>query len=223
MQSFALIVAVVLLLGSCSRDHSPLPILETSVDRNGNTSTVHLSVSLNEIATGRIAAPKLTPAWEFSGVDLEVANVSDARFIGRGLAVLDRQSREVLILGLDSNTVQRVGRPGQGPGEFADPWAMVAVGRNLVVTQPIDPVFIAFDSAGNYIRSASAPVDGDWRNPIFRAPSLGLDDFLTVHSAGTARSRSLAARAPCLPVLSHSERQGRGRAASPRCPARPHP
>jgi hypothetical protein len=91
----------------------------------------------------RIGVAEGDPNYEFGEVS-SIALLPDG-----GIAVLDRQAYEVRIFDPRGEFVRRVGRRGQGPGEFRDPIRVVSTdGDSLLVWDWGQERVVAFDAAG---------------------------------------------------------------------------
>ncbi len=101
----------------------------------------------------------------------DVTTFSDGR-----IAVLDRERQAVFAFSRDGQLLARLGRAGDGPGEFRAPVAITALGHNLVVLQarPTNTL-VVFDSAGRAAGELSLPAPGDWVRMVSRAPLLPID------------------------------------------------
>ncbi|HEX6939495.1 MAG TPA: hypothetical protein VF158_08785 [Longimicrobiales bacterium] len=154
-------------LSATSRDTAGIRILE-------------LSHTLNAVAAGASNVLEIERDLVVgNGDDTWFGTVADVEGLGGGrFAVLDEQ--EMVVSAFDSlgRRVARIGNPGDGPGEFRQPWALTYVGGRIVVRQN-DPTraFTIFDADGEVLATGPAEPEGDWHRPMFRHPLLELLGF----------------------------------------------
>ncbi len=163
------------------RKASALVELRTEVRDSGRFRILTLSHTLQEIATGHVVAQTLEPdlrvgdqknAW--FGIVADVASLGHGRF-----AVLDRMEDQIMVFDSLGRLTRRLGRSGDGPGEFRDPWAMTRVGDKLVVWQwKLTGTLTVLDTTGHVVATAGADVPGDWLEPRLRYPLHFVHEFL---------------------------------------------
>jgi len=88
-----------------------------------------------------------------------------------GGAVL-RDGSRVLLFGSDGRYRGEVGRPGQGPGEFGQPWRVNLVGEDIWVADLRRRRFVRFSLAG----------DHELTGPVLAAPAVRVSGLVLPHS-----------------------------------------
>jgi hypothetical protein len=143
----------------------PGPVLET-----------RLSHSPTEVSR-RARAQVIRPDLLLGGDSIWFGAVADVAPLPNGVfAVLDHARRHVQVFDSLGHPMATIGRPGEGPGEISEPWALTSVGSTLVVRQNVPGrVFTVFDLDGRLATTARAEPAGDWHRPVFRQPSLTYD------------------------------------------------
>ena len=154
---------VVLPIAACTGDQNlQLPIIEDGTE----VVTVELAAAQN---------PRVLQIDVDVGGITGFGHVADVTGTGDGgFGVLDRMEKAISVYGPSGRLERRIGKSGEGPGEFSDPIAVVWTGLYWVVWDR-DPnkTFTIFDTAGTVTSTIRRPVDGDWRANIFRAgPAL---------------------------------------------------
>jgi hypothetical protein len=128
--------------------------LTASVEVVHGSRVLTLSHSLMEVAAGVVKATLLRSDLRIGGADsvwfgsvADVAVMSDGRF-----AVLDRLEKQIVLFDTAGSVVRRIGRDGNGPGEFRAPWALEAVGGMLVSWQDSpNQTFTVLDTTGKVL------------------------------------------------------------------------
>jgi len=69
------------------------------------------------------------------------------------IAVNDQKAHHILIFDENGNFIRKIGRGGQGPGEFGNPYTMTTTSESLLVGDNSNMRIQYFDFEGNYIRS----------------------------------------------------------------------
>ncbi len=91
----------------------------------------------------------------------ELGRIADLATDRRGLVyVLDQLNSEVRVYAPDGRFLNRIGRAGQGPGEFSLPTALVVAGEDLYVLDQRNRRILQFaieDSVAVYRRAAALP------------------------------------------------------------------
>jgi hypothetical protein len=128
---------------------------------------------------------------EIGGLDsfghlADVAGFDDGRF-----AVLDRLNQQVTVHDISGRTTRKIGRSGDGPGEFSGPIVMARVHDRLVIWDR-DPnrTFNVFDTTGQFLHSAPMAAIGDWRSHMIRSQWVFTDD----HGSWTEPAEDLTRR-----------------------------
>jgi hypothetical protein len=99
----------------------------------------------------------------------------DAAELGEGrIAVLDRLAEQVVLFTADGSELGTIGRPGDGPGELSDPYAIAAISDGFVVWEQ-DGTLSRFRRDGTLAASRREPVAGDWDAIHNRYPISGWD------------------------------------------------
>ncbi len=172
---------------------------------------------------GSTASCTLSPEPIFSIGDSEDDDnqwFSSVRGVGRlsdgSVAVADRASAEVRIFAPDGSHLLSMGRHGEGPGEFQDPFVLWALpGDTLWVGDYRPWRYVVFTREGEWVRNVAL-------DPMYPNPSRGggvLDNGVSVNALDkSARARDFAAR-DTLVVEAH-DRDGRRIGVLARLPAR---
>jgi hypothetical protein len=136
---------VTLLLTACGRDESAQPSQVVVVDSAG-----HYFISLPDLE--RVSAPQAELEEIYrtdqEGSSVELFRVAGARFFEDGsLAVGNDGTNEILIVDPEGTLANRIGRSGEGPGEFRSIGRMdVACSGALWV---YDPILLRLTTFGN--------------------------------------------------------------------------
>lgn len=174
-----LVLSAAMLAGCGS---TPLPQIElTAATRDtAGIRVLDLSHTLNEtaVAAGNVLEirPDLIVGHDD---DAWFGKVADVAALGGGrFAVLDRMERQIKVFDASGRPERAIGRPGSGPGEFQEPWALTQVGDRLVVRQN-EPIrtFTVFGPQGEVLATGPAEPFGDWSRPKFRHPHLEMKGF----------------------------------------------
>lgn len=188
-------VAAALLLPACKSDTgSPLDRSALLHRESSEAGGVHLDASVNEliahptVATLDVDLRLGTDSLAGFGAIGDVASFDDGR-----VAVLDLQSRSIVLFASDGRRIRELGRGGQGPDEFQQPIAIAAFDSTLVVLQAstIRPL-VRMGLDGRVVASASTPVAGDWRGMTQRGPMLMQDGMTATASGAEDVTRRLA-------------------------------
>ncbi len=108
---------------------------------------------------------------------------SSVRGVGRladgSVAVADRTSAEVRIFAPDGRHLRSMGRHGEGPGEFQDPFVLWVLPGDTIWVGDYRPYrYVVFTAAGEWVRNVAL-------DPIYPNPSRGggvLDNGVSVNS-----------------------------------------
>ncbi len=144
------------------------------VEEVHGTRVLTLSHSLVEVAAGRVKAKTLRSDLRIGGgEDLWFGSVADVAVLPDGrFAVFDRMEKQILLFDAAGSPVRRIGREGDGPGEFKAPWALEAVGGVLVAWQDSPSrTFTVFDTTGKVVATSGAAVPGGWHRLAYRQPT----------------------------------------------------
>ena len=102
---------------------------------------------LTLIEEWRYAPPETSPGDHLIGLPSSVARHPEA-----GVYVVDLRGRAVLHLSLDGEFIRRIGRSGEGPGEFQLPMIVRATDQGIAVFDQWAGISF-FDTAGSFQRS----------------------------------------------------------------------
>ncbi|MXV94907.1 MAG: hypothetical protein F4Z92_03315, partial [Gemmatimonadetes bacterium] len=128
----SLCAALVLLTPACDPGDAGPEATQTvlEVTDSAGVKTVLLG-NLDELAATRIT-PDLVASTREQGIEL--FNATMALFLdGGGLAVANAGAMEVLLLADDGSLARRVGRQGEGPGEFMEVTSLVRTPAGFLV------------------------------------------------------------------------------------------
>ena len=146
--------ALVLVAASCEPGDAvqePVPTVLEVTD-SGGVKTVLLG-SLEELS-----APRITPDFVSSTQrqDIELFYATSALFLDDGgLAVANSGAWEVLLLAGDGSLARRVGRQGEGPGEFGEVTSLVKTPAGFLVYDARLGRVNEFTEAGDFVTSWS--------------------------------------------------------------------
>lgn len=112
----------------------------------------------------------LTPTTEdlytvgaYSGEDWEtLGTVAGVAFDDAGnLHILDRDAKRIVVVDQEGNLVRTIGREGEGPGEFSNPWGFGIMGDGRIVVHDFMAGLHVFDSEGEFAEVVTlSPFDG---------------------------------------------------------------
>lgn len=125
--------ALLLLAGACSAVETGPPAISSDsagvamVTNDLRAAGALPTCELAPTARIRIGVAEGPPELEFGRVP------SVAMLANGGLAVIDRSAKELRIFDSKGEFVRRIGRRGEGPGEFTDPIRVVAIGLDSLV------------------------------------------------------------------------------------------
>jgi hypothetical protein len=144
-----------------------------------------LSHTLADVAAGQTSFEELVPDLLVgeSGDENEIwfGGMGDIASLDAGhFAVLDPMQRRVLLIDSLGGLVTTLGREGDGPGEFRQPWAVASVGDALVVRQnATNLAFTVFADGGLRSVAGAIPPDGDWDARQYRRPRFRITGEVT--------------------------------------------
>jgi hypothetical protein len=69
------------------------------------------------------------------------------------IAVNDQKAHHILVFDENGNFIRKIGRKGQGPGEFGNPYSMTATSKAIIIGDNSNMRIQFFDFEGNYVRS----------------------------------------------------------------------
>ena len=115
---------------------------------------------------------------------------SNVRGVGRlsdgSVAVADRTSAEVRIYAPDGRHLRSMGRHGEGPGEFQDPFVLWVLPGDTIWVGDYSPYrYVIFTAEGEWVRNVTL-------DPVYPNPSRGggvLDNGVSVNSVNRASRR----------------------------------
>ena len=147
-----LCAALVLLTPACDPGDAGREAIQTvlEVTDSGGVRTILLG-SLDELSATRIT-PDLVASTRQQGIEL--FNATMALFLdGGGLAVANNRAMEVLLLAGDGSLARRVGRQGEGPGEFIEVTSLVKTPAGFLVYDARLGRINEFTEAGDFVTS----------------------------------------------------------------------
>jgi hypothetical protein len=158
----------------------PVAVELTAVARDtAGFGVLELSHTLNVVAAAANAYEIEPDLIVGGGDDNWFGRVADVAALGGGrFAVLDEMEKHVQVFDSVGRPEARIGRPGDGPGEYRQPWALTEVGGRIVVRQN-EPgrAFTVFGPQGDLLATGPAEPAGDWSRPMFRWPYLEMKGF----------------------------------------------
>ena len=145
---------------------------------------------------------------------------SSVRGVGRlsdgSVAVADRTSAEVRIFAPDGSHLRSMGRHGEGPGEFQDPFVLWVLPGDTIWVGDYRPYrYVVFTAEGEWVRNVAL-------DPIYPNPSRGggvLDNGVSVNSI-ERRPRSRDFTEPDTVVAEVHDRDGKRVGVLSRLPTR---
>jgi hypothetical protein len=145
------------------RDSSGIAIVEYPRLREASTPSLRLE-----------QPPVLQIGSETGGPEVQFSRIGGITQLSDGaIAIADRGSGEVRLFDRSGSFVRRLGRRGQGPGEFVSLAHVRSVGKDSVVA--VDGVggrLTVFDAAGNVTRTFSATVQATGATPSQRPQAM---------------------------------------------------
>ena len=148
----SLCAALVLLTPACDPGDAGPEATQTvlEVTDSAGVKTVLLG-NLDELAATRIS-PDLVASTREQGIEL--FNATMALFLdGGGLAVANAGAMEVLLLADDGSLARRVGRQGEGPGEFMEVTSLVRTPAGFLVYDARLGRINEFTGEGDFVTS----------------------------------------------------------------------
>ena len=104
-----------------------------------------------------IALMYLKPKFKFGGVsvDSEKALFDPSAFIvtENKVIVSDRKANQIIFFSRKGDLIQRIGKPGNGPGDLLDPGKITLWENKLIVSDTGNHRIQAFSKKGNYLNS----------------------------------------------------------------------
>ena len=199
---------------ACDASEPPVPTI--AIDSAGVRIVTSDPATLTEVCT-------LSEVPIFSVGDDESDDTqwfSSVRGVGRladgSVAVADRTSAEVRIFAQDGRHLRSMGRHGEGPGEFQDPFVLWVLPGDTIWVGDYRPYrFVVFTAEGEWVRNV--PLD-----PIYPNPSRGggvLDNGVSVNSI-ERRPRSRDFADPDTTVVEAHDRDGNRIGVLSRIPTR---
>ena len=149
INNLPIITCCLFVLMSCdssNRDHenSSVPVVQTSPSPLHEGQLYDLSLDLE------LGIDDGEPAWQVFGFITHLLVAPDGRIV-----IPDRRRLEVFIVNPDGSLLSRVGRKGQGPGEFSSIWGIIwaETGAEFWVRDTNLLRFNCFSMDGTFIRS----------------------------------------------------------------------
>lgn len=175
----SLVFATVLLLSACAQQ---APVEVASLDRSD--AQIVTSDPLNSDATCTFSDEPLLVIGEDEEDDKQW--FSSIRGVGRlsdgSIVAVDRTSAEVRVYDASGQFLRSMGRSGEGPGEFRDPYVLwVTAGDTLWVGDYRPWRYEVFTAQGDFVRQVSL-------SPEYLNPASGggvLDNGYTVNARNT--------------------------------------
>lgn len=149
-----LCTALIVLTPACDPGDADREASQTvlQVTDSGGVRTVHLG-NLDELSANRIT-PELVASTQPQGIELFYATM--ALFLdGGGLAVANTGAMEVLLLAGDGSLARRVGRQGEGPGEFVEVTSLVKTPAGFLVYDARLGRINEFTEEGDFVTSGT--------------------------------------------------------------------
>ena len=149
-----LCAALVVFTPACDPGHAGREATQTvlEVTDSGGVRTVLLG-NLEELSATRIT-PELVASTRQQGIEL--FNATMALFLdGGGLAVANAGATEVLLLAGDGSLARRVGRQGEGPGEFMEVTSLVKTPAGFLMYDARLGRINEFTEAGDFVTSGA--------------------------------------------------------------------
>ena len=112
----------------------------------GASDECELAGGIELIEQWRYAPPETGPADRLLGLSSSIARHPEA-----GVYVVDLLGRAVLHLSLDGDFIRRIGRSGEGPGEFRSPTIVHATDAGFAVLDRLAGISL-FDTVGDFQR-----------------------------------------------------------------------
>lgn len=167
------------LAGCAAVESSPPGELSAQLRDSAGVRVLLLSRSLYDVTRGKTAAIDIFPDLRLGDSTTWFGAVADVHSMGGGrFAVLDRLEKNVQVFDSLGRRAATFGRPGKGPGEFIEPWALTVVNGKIVVRQNAPTsTFTVIEPDGEIMATGSAIPDGDWDRPMFRHPHLDMLGF----------------------------------------------
>ncbi|MEQ9399151.1 MAG: hypothetical protein RJQ04_08255 [Longimicrobiales bacterium] len=190
-------VLATLTLAGCSEPGPDAPTLQP-LTLTAEAGAVHLSVSPNRAAPGTVLERDLRVHGLTYPTDL-------APLPGGRTAVLDRIDAQVVVLDADGSEVERWGGPGDGPGEYEEPYAIASTGRHLMVMDK--NARLTFLAADGRVTGTVVNVVGDIQAMWQRSPISRWEEPLQLsHEDATRRVSALGDSAFTLLIQDRDER-----------------
>ena len=162
---------------ACDGSDQPVPTI--AIDSAGvrivtsDPATSTAACTLSEVPIFRVGDDESDDKQWFSSVR-GVGRLSDG-----SVAVADRTSAEVRIFAPDGRHLRSMGRHGEGPGEFQDPFVLWVLPGDTIWVGDYRPYrFVVFTAEGEWVRNVTL-------DPIYPNPSRGggvLDNGASVNS-----------------------------------------
>jgi len=212
-----LCAALVLLTPACDPGDAGREVIQTvlEVTDSEGVRTILLG-NLDELSAARIIQDLVASTREQG---IELFNATMALFLdGGGLAVANAGTMEVLLLAGDGSLARRVGRQGEGPGEFMEVTSLVKTPAGFLVYDARLGRISEFTEAGDFCNSRALLRQSGFAGLRPLAPS----------GAGSARMKCVHGRMESWPNLdrtrrsrssgpSRRSRRRRTRPSPPRC------
>ena len=142
--------------GAQVRDSAGIQIVESSVARLGNRVPFRVSDRL----TLQIGVESGDPSQQFT----EIAAAT--RLADGSIAIADRRTSEIRIFDASGKFLRKLGRRGQGPGEFNEIADIRVIGRDTLVAWDAFGRFTVFSPTGNVARTFTLRADPDSGRPV---------------------------------------------------------
>lgn len=187
-------VAAMALVAACSRGSAArAPALSATVSDSAGVRIAVLNQSPSDVSRSAVPADTLRPNLDLVSSPESFDAVTDVTAFRDGrIAVLDREREGVFTFTPDGQPLARLGRAGDGPGEFRAPVAIAALGNRLVVLQArLTNTLVVFDSAGRVASVLPRAIPGDWLHMMSRAPTLPIDVPIRTRAASEDVTRRL--------------------------------
>lgn len=125
---------------------------------------IELSRSLYSVANGAIVTQRVTADLLIGGVEEGFGHLADVTTFPDGrIVILDRREHTAWVYDSNGVRIGRIGREGQGPGEYVRPVALASLGNYIVIMQPSPTRSLTVhDDTGISLATSPPHQAGDW-------------------------------------------------------------
>lgn len=150
----------------------------TVVRQTDSYLRIELSESPTSMAHSQNELQIPTADLLIGGVEAGFEEIADVKASADGFAVLDRRAAN--LIGYDFSGIERwrVGREGEGPGEYKAAAAFTLFGDSYVIWDiRSNTAFTIMGSTRAVLATAVPQIDGDWTRIAFRNPKVFADGY----------------------------------------------